>query len=139
MGRRQVREGHSIAGEGKTGPSLSPSFLCAVFLGVSKPVVMGGVYISKRRTVQCKGSTKIDSKEICHLQRKQQKEEHGGMYTRDMSVEIRDMPLSLSHCFMPMVRVQDIETGQDIKPAQGKGHLLAGGDTLDWLEHRTSE
>jgi hypothetical protein len=47
-------------------------------------------------------SAKVDSKEIRHLQRNRRKEERGGVYTRDKSVEKRDAPLSLSFCFVAM-------------------------------------
>jgi len=51
-------------------------------------------------------SAKVDSKEIRHLQRKCRKEERGGVYTRDKSVEKRDTPLSSSCCFVAMDGVQ---------------------------------
>lgn len=51
-------------------------------------------------------SAKVDSKQIRHLQRKRRKEERGGVYTRDKSVEKRDAPLSSSFCFVVMDGVQ---------------------------------
>lgn len=47
-------------------------------------------------------SAKVDSKEIRHLQRKWRKEERGGVYTKDKSVEKRDTSLSSSCCFVAM-------------------------------------
>jgi hypothetical protein len=47
-------------------------------------------------------NAKVASKEIRHLQRNRRKEERGGVYTRDKSVEKRGASLSLSFCFVAM-------------------------------------
>jgi len=51
-GEKPSKRGAFNRDEGKTGLSLLPSFLCAIFSGLSKPAVMGGVYISKRGTAR---------------------------------------------------------------------------------------
>ncbi len=68
-------------------------------------------------------SAKVASKQIRHLQRKCRKEERGGMYTREKSVDKRDTPLSSSFCFVAMDGVQ--VQGAFVKPRNEDADLPA--------------